>query len=76
MDDGRLAHGDRVQLGGLHGTNVTFHQGDLLQSLLGLSHAKSEAGLSVRGFREIGAAPRNLPGLSIQSPCWTTYWLW
>ena len=43
---------------------VTFHQGDLLQSLLGLSDSKSEAGLSVRGFREIGLLLETFRALS------------
>jgi phosphoserine phosphatase RsbU/P len=64
VDEAKLAHGDRIQLGGLHGTNLTFHLGDLLQSLLGLSDSKSEAGLSVRGFREIGLLLETFRALS------------
>jgi phosphoserine phosphatase RsbU/P len=50
----KLKHGDRVQLGGLQGFTLTFHQGDLLQSLLGLSDSKVDGGISAQGFREIG----------------------
>ncbi len=54
IEQAHLKDGDRVQLGGLQGNNLTFHQGDLLQSLLGSSDAKHDAGLSIHGFREIG----------------------
>ena len=54
IDQAKLKNGDRIQLGGIQGPQLTFHQGDLLQSLLGTSDAKTESGLSVRGFREIG----------------------
>jgi serine phosphatase RsbU (regulator of sigma subunit)/DNA-binding response OmpR family regulator len=54
IEQARLGNGDRVQVGGLQGSPLTFHQGDLLQSLLGSSDAKSDSGLSIRGFREIG----------------------
>ncbi len=54
IDRAKLKNGDRIQLGGIQGPQLTFHQGDLLQSLLGTSDAKTESGLSVRGFREIG----------------------
>jgi serine phosphatase RsbU (regulator of sigma subunit)/pSer/pThr/pTyr-binding forkhead associated (FHA) protein len=54
IEQARLGNGDRVQLGGLQGNHLTFHQGDLLQSLLGSSDAKPDAGLSIKGFREIG----------------------
>lgn len=49
-----LSHGDRIRLGGLQGEAFTFHKGDLLQSLLASSGSKPEAGLPVRGFREMG----------------------
>ncbi|MBN2322021.1 MAG: SpoIIE family protein phosphatase [Acidobacteria bacterium] len=49
-----LTNGDRVQLGGLHGTSISFHSGDLLQSLLSLSDPKAEVGLSLYGFKEVG----------------------
>ncbi len=50
----KLTSGDRVQLGSPQGFSLVFHQGDLLQSLLGASDSRSEISLSVRGFREIG----------------------
>jgi len=50
----KLKTGDRIQLGGPSGLTLTFHQGDLLQSLLGHSDSHSDMGISVRGFREIG----------------------
>jgi phosphoserine phosphatase RsbU/P len=53
-EQARLANGDRIQLGGLQGMCIVFHQGDLLQTLLGLSDAKADIDLSVRGFREVG----------------------
>jgi serine phosphatase RsbU (regulator of sigma subunit) len=49
-----LNHGDRIRLGGLQGEALTFHKGDLLQSLLASSGSKLEAGLPVHGFREMG----------------------
>ncbi len=49
-----LKNGDRVQLGGLHGTSLSFHTGDLLQSLLSLSDPEAEVGLSLYGFKEVG----------------------
>jgi serine phosphatase RsbU (regulator of sigma subunit)/pSer/pThr/pTyr-binding forkhead associated (FHA) protein len=49
-----LNHGDRVRLGGLQGEALTFHKGDLLQSLLASSGSKPEAGLPVHDFREMG----------------------
>jgi phosphoserine phosphatase RsbU/P len=54
VDQAKLKNGDRVQLGGPQGANLIFHQGDLLQSLLGDSDAKPEISLSVHGFREVG----------------------
>jgi len=54
IDRVRLADGDRIQLGGQHGQALTFHPGDLLQSLLSRSEVGSQAGLSIRGFREMG----------------------
>ncbi len=54
VEQASLSDGDRVQLGGLQGNSLTFHQGDLLQSLLGSAEARSDPGLSIRGFREIG----------------------
>jgi phosphoserine phosphatase RsbU/P len=50
-----LKDGDRVQLGGTLGLTLTFHTGDILQTLLGSSSDSStEIGLSVRGFRDVG----------------------
>jgi sigma-B regulation protein RsbU (phosphoserine phosphatase) len=54
IEQARLVHGDRVQLGGPQGISLEFHEGDLLQSLLGVSDSKSRINLSVRGFREVG----------------------
>ena len=54
IEQSELHSGDRVQLGGLQGQQLTFHKGDLLQSLLGPSEAPIDTGFSVRGFREIG----------------------
>jgi|WetSurMetagenome_2_1015567.scaffolds.fasta_scaffold10823_6 phosphoserine phosphatase RsbU/P len=54
MEQAKLVNGCRVQLGGPQGTCLAFHEGDLLQTLLGASHSKPEISLSVRGFREIG----------------------
>ncbi len=49
-----LRHGDRIRLGGLQGQILTFHKGDLLQSLLASSGSTTDSGLSVHGFREMG----------------------
>lgn len=49
-----LHHGDRIRLGGLQGESLTFHQGDLLQSLLSISGSGEDSGLSVHGFRQMG----------------------
>jgi sigma-B regulation protein RsbU (phosphoserine phosphatase) len=49
-----LRHGDRIRLGGLQGQILTFHKGDLLQSLLASSGSRTDSGLSVHGFREMG----------------------
>ena len=51
----KLNHGDRIELGGLQSQNLTFYTGDLLQSLLGSSSdSLPDVALSVRGFREMG----------------------
>jgi sigma-B regulation protein RsbU (phosphoserine phosphatase) len=50
----RLINGNRVQLGSPQGINLTFHTGDLLQSLLSQSDPGSNVDLSVRGFRDVG----------------------
>jgi sigma-B regulation protein RsbU (phosphoserine phosphatase) len=49
-----LNHGDRIRLGGLQGEALTFHRGDLLQSLLAGSGSKADSGITVHGFREMG----------------------
>lgn len=54
VEESQLANGDRVQLGGPQGISLEFHEGDLLQSLLGVSDSKARINLSVRGFREVG----------------------
>jgi phosphoserine phosphatase RsbU/P len=54
VDQAKLSHGDRVQLGGLQGTRLTFQTGDLLQSLLSVSDPKADVNLSLHGFREVG----------------------
>ena len=54
IEQSELRSGDRVQLGGLQGQQITFHKGDLLQSLLGPSETLVDTGLSIRGFREVG----------------------
>jgi serine phosphatase RsbU (regulator of sigma subunit) len=59
-----LADGDRIQFGGVHGQSLTFRQGDLLQSLLSISEVSSQAGLSIRGFREMGLLLSTLRALS------------
>ncbi len=54
VERARLKNGDRIQLGGPQGMVLVFHEGDLLQSLLGASDSKHEISLPVRGFREVG----------------------
>ncbi len=54
VDQVKLNNGDHINLGGLQGPSLTFHQGDLLQSLLGISDSKTDLSLSVKGFKEIG----------------------
>jgi sigma-B regulation protein RsbU (phosphoserine phosphatase) len=49
-----LSHGDRIRVGGLQGQVLTFHKGDLLQSLLAGTGSKADSGISVHGFREMG----------------------
>jgi serine phosphatase RsbU (regulator of sigma subunit) len=64
IEETKLTHGDRIQLGGLQGQLLTFYQGDLLQSLLASSDSKPEASLSVRGFREMGLLLETFRALS------------
>ena len=59
-----LKNGDRIQLGGLKGFTLTFHQGDLLQSLLGISDSKLDVGVPARGFREIAMLLETFRALS------------
>ncbi len=54
VEQARLADGDRVQLGGSQGICLTFHTGDILQSLFSSSDARMDFGLSMRGFGDIG----------------------
>jgi sigma-B regulation protein RsbU (phosphoserine phosphatase) len=54
VEESKLTNGDRVQLGGPQGISLEFHEGDLLQSLLGASDSRTKINLSVRGFREVG----------------------
>jgi phosphoserine phosphatase RsbU/P len=54
VEQARLVNGDRIQLGGVQGLSLVFHEGDLLQSLLGDSGYKPEISLSVRGFKDVG----------------------
>jgi serine phosphatase RsbU (regulator of sigma subunit) len=54
LEKAKLTNGDRIQVGGLQGAALTFHKGDLLQSLLSLSDSRPEASLPLRDFREIG----------------------
>jgi sigma-B regulation protein RsbU (phosphoserine phosphatase) len=49
-----LRNGDQVQLGSSRGIGLTFHTGDLLQSLLGSSESGGDIGLSFSDFRDIG----------------------
>jgi sigma-B regulation protein RsbU (phosphoserine phosphatase) len=53
IEQAMLRHGDRVRLGGMQGQILTFHRGDLLQSLLSSSASGTDPGLSVHGFREM-----------------------
>ena len=64
VEQKRLVNGDRIQLGGTHGQSLTFHHGDLLRSLLSISESNSQAGLSIRGFREMGLLFQTLRALS------------
>ena len=54
VDQAKLNDGDRVQLGGSQGTSLTFHTGDLLQSLLGSAESRADIGLPVHGFKDVG----------------------
>jgi phosphoserine phosphatase RsbU/P len=52
VEQARLTEGDRVQLSGPQGTILTFHEGDILKSLLADSDSKIT--LSVHGFKDVG----------------------
>jgi phosphoserine phosphatase RsbU/P len=65
VEQARLVNGDRIQLGGAQGASLTFHTGDLLQSLLSRSDFKNEAGLSIRGFKDVGKLFAALRALSL-----------
>jgi sigma-B regulation protein RsbU (phosphoserine phosphatase) len=68
VDQAKLTDGDRVQIGGPQGMSLIFHEGDVLQSLLGSSDAKPQISLPVRGFREVGmllAAFRALSSIAL-----------
>ncbi len=60
----KLSEGDRIQIGTQHGQFLTFHQGDLLSSLLGSNEISSQSGFSIRGFREMGLLLSVLRSLS------------
>jgi serine phosphatase RsbU (regulator of sigma subunit)/pSer/pThr/pTyr-binding forkhead associated (FHA) protein len=64
VEQAKLTGGDRIQLGGPQGLSLVFHEGDLLQSLLGTTNSKSEISLSVHGFKEIGMLLAALRALS------------
>jgi len=49
-----LKNGDRIQLGDLQSFSLSFHSGDLLQSLLSRSGSKSNVGLSLNDFAKVG----------------------
>ena len=57
MEQAKLSHGDRLQLGGLQGQTLTFYQGDLLQSLLGYASYYSDAYLV-----DVAATSASYPG--------------
>jgi phosphoserine phosphatase RsbU/P len=54
VEQSRLTECDRVLIGGSQGTALTFHEGDLLQSLLADSDLKIGSMLSVHGFKDVG----------------------
>jgi phosphoserine phosphatase RsbU/P len=54
VEQAKLMNGDRIQLGGVQELSLVFHEGDLLQTLLGDSGYKPEVSLSVRGFKDVG----------------------
>lgn len=64
IEEVALTHGDRIRVGGLQGEALTFHKGDLLQSLLAGSGSKADSGLAVHGFREMALLLSTLHALS------------
>jgi sigma-B regulation protein RsbU (phosphoserine phosphatase) len=50
----KLKNGDRIQLGGNQGPSLTYHTGDLLQTLISSSSEKIDTGLSFYEYKEIG----------------------
>jgi phosphoserine phosphatase RsbU/P len=54
IEQSRLVNGDRIQLCGIQGVSLVFHEGDILQTLLGDSGYNPEISLSVRGFKDVG----------------------
>jgi len=54
ITESELTHGDRVQIGIGHNQALTFHKGDLLQSLLGKKETKTDANIAIAGFKEMG----------------------
>jgi sigma-B regulation protein RsbU (phosphoserine phosphatase) len=68
IQQAKLTNGDRVQLGGIQGTSLSFRTGDLLQTLLSRTDPMAEAGLSLHGFKEVGklfATFRALSSISV-----------
>jgi len=68
IQQAKLKNGDRIQLGGAQGTGLSFRSGDLLQSLLSRSDTKTDVGLSLNGFEDIGklfATLRALTSISV-----------
>jgi sigma-B regulation protein RsbU (phosphoserine phosphatase) len=64
----KLTNDARVQLRGLQGPSLSFHAGDLLQSLLSRSDSNADVGLSLHGFKDVGklfAAFRALSSIPI-----------
>jgi sigma-B regulation protein RsbU (phosphoserine phosphatase) len=54
IDQAVLRNGDRIQLGDLQSQSISFHTGDLLQSLLSQSDLRHSVNLPLNDFREIG----------------------
>ncbi len=54
IDQVVLKNGDRIQLGDLQSQSISFHMGDLLQSLLSQSDLRDSVSLPLNDFKEIG----------------------